>query len=106
MAVRPMSEAPRDGTRILLRYVVFHYRRPTKEELGRVSDPQYRRMLSRQSSWMPDGSKWEECRWIDDRDRTGSPPHWEPWEGNPRTRTTHHISPKDCLGWMELPDEA
>lgn len=30
--MRPMSEAPRDGTRILLKYVMLHYRKPTREE--------------------------------------------------------------------------
>lgn len=104
--MRPMSEAPRDGTRILLKYVMLHYRKPTREELLRVEAGELRRMASQLgATWMPSGEKWEECFWRDETEATGSPPHWEPWAGSFKTFTTHHIAERHALGWVELPQE-
>jgi len=74
-----MTHAPKDGTRILLHYNTRH------------------------SSCQITGTKWEECRFISDKETTGSEPHWEPWNGNEKIRTTHHISPEDALEWRWLP---
>jgi hypothetical protein len=75
-----INTAPKDGTRILLHYHVMHY-------IGRA--------------WQRNGTKWEECRWKETH--MGSPAHWEPWCGNPRTRTTDHINPDSAIEWIPLP---
>jgi len=77
-----MITAPKDGTRILLHYNVRFYEDGT---------------------WPIVGTKWEECRWIADKARTGSEPHWEPWCGRASANTTAHISQEDCLAWLPLP---
>lgn len=99
--MRDMRDAPQDGTRILLKYTVQHYKanysRHTRH-LGPLG-------ASFQSgSWQDDGEKWEECRWVSEKEKTGSDPHWQPWCGNSRTRTTGHISPDHALGWRPLPE--
>lgn len=79
--MRSMTDAPKDGTRVLLKYTTFGYRN---------------------GAWRPGGPKWEECRWMSDQASTGSPPHWEPWCGGPRTRSTDHIKDSDCFGWLPV----
>ncbi len=78
-----MSYAPQDGTRILLQYNVRHFIN---------------------GSYQKDGAKWEEVRWISDKNQTGSEAHWEPWCGNPRSRSTLHISPEDAIAWVPMPE--
>lgn len=80
--IERMHSAPRDGTSILLLY---------------------RPRLYWGGQWRPTGTKWEQCRWISDKEKTGSAPHWEPWCGSPKVTTTAHIDDEDCLGWMKLP---
>lgn len=80
-AIRPMAQAPRTGTTILLLYRPQHYWA---------------------GKWHPTGTKWEQCRWMDNPE-SGSKPHWEPWCGSPKITTTQHIEEEDCLGWMPLP---
>lgn len=79
-----MDTAPKDGTRVLLHY--------------RVTPFDFRTY-----SFRVVGEKWEECRWVDDEKRTGSPPHWEPWCGTKRIHTTEHIHPDHAIGWRPLP---
>jgi hypothetical protein len=79
-----MVDAPRDGTRVLLKYKTRAY-------------------LNDRAGWGFSGEKWEECRGVSDKDRTGSDPHWQPWCGNARTHTTEHIRDEDTLEWMPLP---
>ncbi len=79
-----ISTAPKDGTRILLQYHTRHFK-------------------SYGQPHQVTGTKWEECRFFDDKAITGSAPHWEPWTGNDRIRTTNHINPADVLAWLPLP---
>ena len=86
--MNPMSTAPKDK-RILLKFWPLHYSpiRPSDYGWKRTPEP-----------------KWEECRWVDDENQTGSKPHWEPWTGNPRVTTTEHIHPVDTIGWLPVPE--
>ena len=69
--------ALKDGTRILLHYKTTGY------YMG---------------SWLENGDKWEEARWID-----GS---FEVWAGNEDTRSSDTIDDKRIIGWNYLPEEA
>jgi len=80
----PMLVAPKDGTRILLHYRTMRYCCVLFEHTET-------------------GDKWEECWWVSDKEKTGSDPHWEPWCGEDRTRTTDHISPNRAIEWLPLP---
>lgn len=92
-----MDSAPRDGSRILLKYWPLHY--------SRIKDPKKAYFYE---GWARTPEpKWEECHWIgaeDERRLGGSNPHWEPWTGNPRTITTEHIRDENCIGWIPLPE--
>lgn len=85
-AINPMTSAPKDGTRILLKYTVMHYR---------------------DYEWQPDGEKWEEAFWDATYEYHTSflkriQGAWKPWCGNPHvhsTETFHHP-----LGWIPLPE--
>lgn len=81
----PMHSAPLDGTRILLHHLVLY-----------LDDRTFEPYLH--------GSVWQECRWIDDKDKTGSDAHWEPWCGRPHTRSSDHVSSWEALEWMPLPN--
>lgn len=83
MTIRPMSEAPRDGSRFLLCY--------------------YPRLFSRAREWERYETKWEECRWIDEVYVNGS--GWNPWCGNHRTKSSTLIAEEDCVGWLPRPEE-
>lgn len=76
-----MDLAPRDETRILIRYI--------------TRDSVTQGVL---------GIKWEECRWVDSLLSTPKPSHWEPWCGRRLTRSDLYINPLDCLCWMHLPE--
>lgn len=84
MSPLPMDSAPKDGTRVLLRYYPRYY--SFKRE-------QYERA----------GPIWQECRWRSDRARTGSDPHWEPWLGDSRLNTTAFIGEADAIEWLPNP---
>lgn len=88
-----MEDAPRDGSRVLLKYHVYHYKRG-RGKVGFAG-----------GQWERDGEKWEEVRWISDKKATGSDPHWEPWRGNPRTRSTRHVLDEDAIGWLPRPED-
>lgn len=84
MKTLDINAAPLDGTRIILLHYVRHF----------VShDEIYKRV----------GTAWVECRFISDKAQTGSDPHWEPWCGNEKPRTTKHIKPEDAIAWLPLP---
>lgn len=90
--MRPMSEAPRDGTRILLKYWPRHYTRLVGknrfERLGWHRIPQ---------------PKWEEFRYrVSEFD--GDRHRWEEWTGDERCSSTNHVSEADCIGWLPLPE--
>lgn len=85
--MRPMNEAPRDRTRILIKRKVYLY------ETHRVKGFQ-------DSRWEHAGDRWEEC-WWDTRD-TGSGPRWQPWSGNYRVSSTDSFGDADAHGWMPV----
>ena len=60
--IQPMKTAPKDGTRVLVKYYLIVAR-----GFG---------------NWVRSGEKWEECRWVSNKENTGSEPHWEPWCGS------------------------
>lgn len=91
LGTNPMSAAPMDGRTILLKFRPMHFVHGRRGLRGCVG------------SWRATGMKWEECRWIDDKAHTGSDPHWEPWCGTESTRSTEHISPENCIGWLPVP---
>lgn len=82
--IHSMATAPQDRT-IIVQYYPSHFH---SWEVGYVN-----------TSY----PKWEEVRWISDKEQTGSEPHWEPWCGELTVRSTNHISPGQCLGWVEVP---
>lgn len=79
------TQPPKDAQTVLLRYTTYGYNIHVHRD-------------------MPTGDKWEECRWVSREKETGSKPHWEPWCGNARIWTTHHIEESDILDWLEVPD--
>ena len=79
----PIAEAPTDGTRILVRHYKYHYH--GRHGWKKAPEP-----------------VWTEVRWVNDRPRTGSQPHWEEWTGNPRVSSSNHIKPEDCLCWCPV----
>lgn len=83
-----MRPAPRNGDRILLHYTVY-------------------RWSSVRQRHIPDGDKWEECRWDDayENGLTGTKGAWTPWCGNPTTHSTLTILDRHTLGWLPLPEE-
>lgn len=83
--MRPMNEAPRDKTRILVKRKVFHY----------VSAPE-----QAISGYSHVGDRWEEC-WWDTRDQ-GSGPQWQPWSGSYHTFSTDSFGDADAHGWMPV----
>lgn len=74
-----MKDAPIDGSRVLLHYHVM----------------QYTRSSSGWHHWERQGTKWEECRWLDGM--------WTPWCGVADVFTTKRIKEEDCIEWMEAP---
>jgi hypothetical protein len=82
--MRPMSEAPRDGTRILLCYYHRLYDHRTREYLRYES-------------------KWEECRYLPDAQ--GNPDRWNSWCGSENATSSLSITESDCLGWLPRPEE-
>jgi len=83
MEIKQINTAPKDGSRVLVKFKMVRIDRNRKTVI--------------------DGEKWEECRWVSNKDSTGSEPHWEPWCGSERY-ITDHIKDENCLGWVELPD--
>lgn len=69
-----MESAPKDGTRILLKFQPMHYT---------------------YGSYVPEGTKWEECLWDGYR--------WTCWCGIADVHSTLTIS--HPLGWLPSPDE-
>lgn len=53
----------------------------------------------RQGRYLPTGSKWVEAVWREGW--MGTPPGFQEWCGNSRTRTTSSLTP---LAWAELPE--
>jgi hypothetical protein len=82
--MRPMYCAPEGEARILLCY------RPRLHSFN-------------SGEWESQGPTWMECRWVSDEEKTGSPAHYEPWCGNPRTHSSEHIRLENCLGWLPVP---
>jgi len=87
MTPLPIEHAPTDGTRVLLHHNTRHFDRAT-------------------GSFLVTGTKWQECRYIDELAETGSPAHWQPWTGVDKIRTTEHIQPEDALAWLPLPESS
>ena len=81
--LKPMDEAPKDGSCILLRHVHRRY----LEDMG----------------WVPVGYVWSEVRWMDDYAVTRNPPHWERWNGIDSIRSDYHIREEDAIAWMHVP---
>lgn len=73
-AMRDMSTAPKDGTRVLLK---VHTRGFSRHHMQYINT----------------GEKWEECWFHEGR--------WEVWCGNTSTRCTSLPIP---IGWMPSPD--
>ena len=74
---------PKDGQRVLLQYYDqgFNYH---SQRYERYPEP-----------------KWEECWWCD-KDLGGSDPHWQPWCGTYKSRSTKHILDEDVVNWRSL----
>jgi len=87
-----MSDAPQDGQCILL---LFWPRLYKNKRVKGINFNGYERTTF---------PKWEECRWISNEARTGSPPHWEPWCGEKNTYSSQHINNKDAIGWLPVPE--
>lgn len=83
MTVHTMDKAPRDGTRILLK---FHIRMWNEDEGRHVRV----------------GTKWEERWWKDAAPNVRSS-HWQPWNGSKHYSSTGIVSDRDAIAWMELP---
>lgn len=105
-----MDTAPRDMTRILLKYKVRHFRSPTTEELRRLFAPGTPLQKEHYSPhWQDVGEKWEEMffrprpEYAMEKNYEGG--HWEPWAGSTLTHSSHHVYTPDCLGWLPLPEE-
>lgn len=84
----PMESAPRDGTRILLKYWPKHYKGYPYASWQRTPEP-----------------KWVEVWWVDKENGWGSGPHWEEWTGDPRSNSSQHMREEDCIGWLYRPTE-
>lgn len=106
--MNPMSDAPRDGTRILLKYYVKHYKAwefRTHRALGSLG------ARFRDGGWEQDGEKWEEMSWkprnsMEFRHKDDlSEGVWKPWEGNPRSSSTHSVQEEDAIGWLPRPED-
>lgn len=89
-----MDTAPKDGTRVLLRYWPQHYyvgsiqRNPEGDFYqnsgwGRTPEP-----------------KWAEARWVFDVIHQG---RWEEWSGSNKSYTIPAIAEEDCIEWRPLP---
>lgn len=85
-----MIEPPKDRRILLHFYPRLYYTR--------------RNILGRQQGGYENTPepKWEECRWVDNKEQTGSDAHWEPWTGDSKTHTSEHIRPEQVIGWREL----
>lgn len=99
-----MKSAPLDGTRVILRHIVYYFvhwpwSRHTRHLGASLSD----------GDWVANGDKWEEARWVPrekqylEKDYRGG--DWKPWCGNSKTWSTESVHMKDCLGWIPLPTE-
>ncbi len=111
--MRPMSEAPTDGTRILIQHTVHHYQTPTSRVLDglgihNAERRRYYRLVG--ADWYPTGPKWEEAWWDEEYLATkwtdNGPSQWNgawmPWCGQYSTKTSPINHP---LGWVPLPGE-
>jgi len=91
----PYSIEPPKDVRILMQFWPYHYK----------STP-IPRSRHRVQGWARTPEpKWMEVHWVDKEEQTGSPPHWEEWTGDPNCSSSEHISPKDCIRWMHVPEE-
>lgn len=85
------TEPPKDR-RVLIKYrPLYYHAAETWTSMGG-------------GEWLPsDEPCWVECRWVDNKEKTGSDPHWEPWTGNQNTFSSDHIKPFQVIDWSELP---
>jgi hypothetical protein len=109
-AMFSIDTAPKDGTRILLKYTIMHYGRPSKAQLDALGvKGEQRRMLAHQASWHEGGTCWAEFFWDKDYEYTGENFEqlyggWREWAGNPHTKSSNVTSRP--LGWLPLPEDA
>lgn len=80
-----MNDAPKDGTRVLLKCKSMHYHH------GR-------------NAYIHDGYHILEARWVeyDEENDWGDQSRWEEWCGNEQTSSTNHPMP---VAWYPIPDE-
>jgi hypothetical protein len=79
--VNKIADAPHDGTRILIRYKVYHFEG---------------------HHWVPTGSKWEECRFFPFH--SSGEARWQPWCGKGTVCSTQIIAEADIIDWQFLPE--